>query len=211
MPLLTPLTRDHMSADLHDLWDRCEAEAPEFRHLWSTMAHSPAIFRSVWGGLFELKDTSPVAARHFELAVVTVSTLTACNYCVSHHTPLAVQAGYSGEQLDVLLGLRLEALPDEYDFPVRASFDATESLVIDLAYFLVWAGTYAPQHDVHPRHVQRLKQRLFARMRSYCSPQQIEELLWRITQCVAFNWHNDFLELGIETGVTPRLATASRV
>jgi len=104
MPLLTSLSRDQIPSDLHDLWDQCNALAPEFRHLWSTMAHSPAIFRAIWGGLLELKCTSPVATRHFELAVVTVSTLTDCNYCISHHVPLARQTGCSGEQLDALLG-----------------------------------------------------------------------------------------------------------
>jgi AhpD family alkylhydroperoxidase len=84
------------------------------------MAHSPAIFRAIWGGLLELKRASPVAARHFELAVVTVSTLTDCNYCISHHTPLAVQTGCSGEQLDALLGLRLDALAEDYEgIPVK--------------------------------------------------------------------------------------------
>jgi len=209
MPLLTPLSRDQIPSDLHDLWDQCDALAPEFRHLWSTMAHSPAIFRAIWGGLLELKRTSPVAARHFELAVVTVSTLTDCNYCVSHHTPLAAQTGCSGEQLDALRGLRLDALAEDYDFPLRPGFTELDSLVIDLAYFVVWSGTYAPQHGVHPRHVHQLKHRLVTRLKTHFTPQQIEELLWRITQCVSFNWHNDFLELDIESGVQPLLTAAS--
>jgi len=41
------------------------------------------------------------------------------------------------------------------------------------------------------------------------TPRQIEELTWCITQCVAFNWHNDFLKLDIEVGVTPLLETLS--
>lgn len=208
MPLLSPLKRDQISPELHDLWDQCEVEAPAFRHLWSTMAHSPTIFRYIWGELLELKQTSPVQARHFELAVVTVSALTSCNYCVSHHTLLAAQAGYTSEQLDYILGQRLEMLPEEYAFPLRPEFDALESLVIDLAYFLVWSGIFAPQHDVHPKHIHTLKHRLFDYLRDAFSPRQIEELTWRITQCVAFNWHNDFLELDMEVGVTPLLATA---
>jgi AhpD family alkylhydroperoxidase len=209
MPLLPALTREQIPPELHPLWDQCAAQVPEFRHLWSTMAHSPTIFRFIWGELLALKRDSPVAARHFELAVVTVSTLTACNYCVSHHTPLAAQAGYRGAQIDYILGLRLEPLPENHDFPIRPLFDAASSLVIDLAYFLVWSGIYAPQQHVPQRQVSGLKHRLFQKLQEHFSPRQIEELTWRMTQCVAFNWHNDFLELDMEIGVTPLLEVSS--
>ena len=89
--------------------------------------------------------------------------------------------------------------------PLRPLFEPVESVVIDLAYFLVWSGIYALQYAVHPRHVAQLKHRLFAKLQTHFSPQQLEELTWRITQCVAFNWHNDFLELTMEDGVTPLL------
>jgi hypothetical protein len=48
-----------------------------------------------------------------------------------------------------------------------------------------------------------------ARLQEHFSEQQIEELTWRIVQCVAFNWHNDFLELVVEPGVAPREAAAA--
>jgi hypothetical protein len=49
------------------------------------------------------------------------------------------------------------------------------------------------------------------RLRERFSERQIEELTWRIVQCVAFNWHNDFLELDVEPGVTPRARAAAAV
>lgn len=67
--------------------------------------------------------------------------------------------------------------------------------MIDLAHFLVWAGTWARVHDVHPRSVHALRRRLHARLAERFSHRQIEELTWRFAQCVAFNWHNEFLEL----------------
>jgi hypothetical protein len=67
--------------------------------------------------------------------------------------------------------------------------------VVDLAYFLVWAGIYARTTDVHPRVVHALRRRLHARLGERFTPRQIEELTWRFTQCVAFNWHNEFLEV----------------
>jgi hypothetical protein len=80
MPLLPLTTRDQLPEDLRPLWDDCERYAPSFRHLWATMANSPTIFRHVWGQLLELKRTSPVAARQYEIGIVVVSTLTRCAY-----------------------------------------------------------------------------------------------------------------------------------
>lgn len=203
MSLLPPATRDGIAPELRPLWDECARSLPGFAHLWSTQAHSPTVFRHVWGQLLELKRQSPVAARHFELAIVVVSALNRCEYCVSHHVPLARLAGAGDDQLAALAGLRLGPLPEDHDFPVRAGFSAEDSLVVDLAYFVVWAGVYPHVAPVHPRHVQRLRRRLFARLQERFTPRQVEELLWRTTQCVAFNWHNEFLELDVEPEVAP--------
>jgi len=54
---------------------------------------------------------------------------------------------------------------------------------------------YARIADVHPRTVRTLRGRLHARLAERFSPRQIEELTWRFAQCVAFNWHNEFLEI----------------
>ncbi|HBH03849.1 MAG: hypothetical protein A2W08_13830 [Candidatus Rokubacteria bacterium RBG_16_73_20] len=80
MALLPPLTREQCPEELRPLWDECARTYPRFRHLWATMAHSPTIFRHIWGELLELKRSSPVAARHFELAIVAVSSLNRCGY-----------------------------------------------------------------------------------------------------------------------------------
>jgi hypothetical protein len=59
--------------------------------------------------------------------------------------------------------------------------------------------------------VQRLRRRLYARLAAVFSPRQLEELVWRTAQCVAFNWHNEFLELDVEPGVAPvEVAAATR-
>jgi AhpD family alkylhydroperoxidase len=195
MALLPPLTREQIAPELRPLWDDCERLAPTFRDLWATQANSPIVFRHIWGGLLEMKKASPVAARHFELAIVVVSSLDRCRFCVAHHVPLAEAAGTSAAQLAALRALALGPLAEDHAFPPRPGFDADESLVVDLAYFLVWAGTWANLNDVHPRVVQTLRRRLYTRLAGRFSPRQREELVWRITQCVAFNWHNEFFEL----------------
>jgi AhpD family alkylhydroperoxidase len=195
MGLLPALTREQVAPELRPLWDECERQAPTFRNLWATQANSPIVFRHIWGGLLEMKKASPVAARHFELAIVVVSSLNRCRFCVAHHVPLAEAAGAGAAQLAALAALTLGPLSEDHGFPRRPEFDADESLVVDLAYFLVWSGVWAVVHDVPPRVVHALRRRLYARLGERFSPQQIEELVWRVTQCVAFNWHNEFLEL----------------
>jgi len=203
MPLLKPLTRDELAPELHALWDECETTYPDFRNSWATMAHSPVLFRHVWGQLLALKKESPVEARHFEIAILVVSNATRCDYCVAHHNPRALGAGLSPAQLATLAGLAGTPLADDHGFEGYAGFDAADSLVIDLARFVVWSGLRAPAASVHPRVVHRLRRRLFDRLAARFSPRQIEELVWRTTQCAAFNWHNELLELDLEPDVTP--------
>jgi AhpD family alkylhydroperoxidase len=211
MPLLPLMTRERVDPEVRPLWDECERSFPAFRHLWATQAHSPIVFRHVWGQLLDLKRTSPVAARHFEIGIVVASALNRCRYCVSHHAPLAEATGLTPVQVEALGALTLDPLPEDHDFPPRPGFAPDDSLVIDLAYFLVWSGIAPHGADVHPRVVQRLRHRLMTRLRERFSDRQVEELTWRIVQCVAFNWHNDFLELDVEPGVAPRELAAPAV
>jgi AhpD family alkylhydroperoxidase len=204
MPLLPLMTREQVDPEVRPLWDECERLFPAFRHLWATQAHSPIVFRHVWGQLLELKRHSPVQARHFEIGIVVASTLNRCRYCVSHHAPLAEATGLTTEQVAALAALTLAPLPEDHDFPPRPGFAPDDGLVIDLAHFLVWSGIAPHALDVHPRLVHRLRRRLMDRLRERFTDRQIEELTWRIVQCVAFNWHNDFLELDVEPGVAPR-------
>ena len=199
MPLLKPLTREEVAPELRALWDECEKAYPDFRNSWATMAHSPVLFRHVWGQLLALKKDSPVEARHFELAILVVSNATHCDYCVAHHNPRALDTGLSAAQVTALAGLAGVPLAEDHAFTTYPGFDPDESLVIDLARVVVWAGLDHP----HPRAVQRVRRALFDRLAARFSPRQIAELVWRTTQCAAFNWHNELLELDLEPEVRP--------
>ena len=203
MPSLKPLTRDDITPDLRALWDECETVYPDFRNSWATMAHSPILFRHVWGQLVALKQESPVAARHFEITILVVSNATRCEYCVAHHAPRALGAGLSAAQIAALAELARVPLAEDHAFGAYPGFDADDSLVIDLARVVVLAGLHAPAAGVHSRVVHRLRRELFDRLTARFSPRQIEELVWRTTQCAAFNWHNELLELDLEPEVRP--------
>ena len=203
MPPLTPLTREEITPELRALWDACEAAYPDFRNAWATMAHSPILFRHVWGQLVALKNDSPVAARHFEITILVVSNATRCEYCVAHHNPRALASGLTSAQITTLAELARLPLAEDHAFATYPGFDAADSLVIDLARVVVFAGLQAPAIGVHPRAVHHLRRELFDRLSARFTPRQIEELVWRTTQCAAFNWHNELLELDLEPEVRP--------
>ena len=201
MPLLKPLTRAEIAPELRALWDACETTYPDFRHSWATMAHSPILFQHVWGQLLALKEDSPVEARHFEITILIVSNATRCDYCVAHHSPRAVDTGLSAAQVTALANLASTPLAADHTFAPYPGFDADESLVIDLARIVVATGLHGA--GIHPRIAQRWRRELFDRLAARFSARQIAELVWRTTQCAAFNWHNELLELDLEPEVHP--------
>lgn len=202
LALLKPLNKEDLSEDLQNQWDLYEKEEPTFRNLWGTQAHSPTIFKHIWQNLLNFKKDSPVSQHHFELTILVTSNLATCNYCVSHHSPRAIKQGFTEKQLNLILGIRLNK---ESCWEDNDAFNKDDNLVIALAYHLVWSGIYAQAHNIHPRVIFHERNKIHDRLISSFSPQQIEELVWRTTQCIAFNWHNDFLEIDIEPSVIPVL------
>lgn len=77
---LRVLPRAEVAPDLLPLWDELERLYPTFRNSWGAMANSPTVLRHIWGALLEMKRESPVAARHFEMAILVVSSLNRCDY-----------------------------------------------------------------------------------------------------------------------------------
>ena len=150
------------------------------------------------GQLLALKRDSPVAARHFEIAILVVSNATRCEYCVDHHTPRALGTGLTPTQVEYLATLA-HSFGETDEVTPHPGFDDDDAVVVDLARFVVWSGMQAPAAGVHPRVIHRARRRLFDRLGARFTPRQIEELVWRTTQCAAFNWHNDLLELDPET------------
>ena len=202
MPLLEPLTRDQVDPELRPLWDECEHAYPDFRNLWATMAHSPS--SSATSGA----SCSPSSGRAPSRRATSRSPSSSCPtppaattaWPTTRRGPSA--SGSRAVQVAYLETLDRGRLDEDETFAAaHPGFDAPDSLVVDLARFVVWAGLAPAAAGVHPRVVHRLRRRLFDRLAAAFSPRQIEELVWRTTQCAAFNWHNDLLELDLEPEV----------
>lgn len=126
--------------------------------------------------LMELREAKTLPKRALELAIVTVSQLNACHYCVAHHTPFLAVEGVSAEGAARLLDWR--------DHPELGPADR---LVVEYA-IAAWESP------------NRIPEALFGRLRAVFSEAQIVELTLRITLCGFFNKFNDALDIEDETG-----------
>lgn len=145
-----------------------------FASLAGAMAKRPPILNNVFGMLGDLRDEGVLDRRSLELALVAVSRLNACDYCVAHHSPMLNVAGVSAEAIANIL-----------DYETVDEFDAKDRLVIEYAKAVTLDAN-------------RVRDGVFDRLKEHFDEPQIVELTWRIALCGAFNRFNDVLQLDIE-------------
>jgi uncharacterized peroxidase-related enzyme len=172
-----------LPAELADIYERFAAGYGPFRNQVAVFAHVPAALRHLMAMLIELRAAATLPKRYLELAIVTVSKLNECDYCVAHHKPFLAVEGISPAAADRVL-----------DYADHPEFNAIDRLVIEY--------TIAAWNDPH-----RLRDRLFDRLREHFSEAEIVELTLRITLCGFFNKFNDALQIEEEDEATARLAT----
>ncbi|MBB5046917.1 putative peroxidase-related enzyme [Rhodopseudomonas rhenobacensis] len=168
-------TKADLPASLHPLWDRMEGYGA-FASQSGAMAQRPPIFQHMWSLLVELADDGVIAKRHLELALVTVSLLNQCSYCVTHHTPKLAIQGVSEAGAERLL-----------DYQNHPELDEVDKLVIEYAITVT-------------NNWNRTRDDIFARLRAHFTEPQIVELTWRIALCGAFNRFNDILQVDVQDG-----------
>ena len=159
-------TRDDLPAELKPLWDKMTTYGA-FENQAGVMAHRPPIFKHMWSLLVDLADEAVLSKRHLELALVTVSLLNKCTYCVSHHAPKLAIQGVSEQGAERLL-----------DYKDHPELDAVDRLVVEYAIAVT-------------NNWNRTRDEVFARLREHFSEGQIVELTWRIALCGAFNRFNE--------------------
>jgi AhpD family alkylhydroperoxidase len=145
-----------------------------FRNQVAVFAHVPSAVTHLMGLLMELKVQRNVDWRYVELAIVTVSKLNQCHYCVGHHTQPLMVEGVSGEAIRLL---------PEYER--NPGLDAIDKLVVEYTIAVT-------------ENAQRIPDRLFNRLREHFSEAQIVELTLRIALCGFFNRFNDALRIDDE-------------
>ena len=166
---------------LHHLFDDMSTYGP-FGSLVGAMAHRPPIFEHVFGMLTELRKEGVLPRRYLELALVAVSKLNQCEYCVAHHSPFLTIEGVSP--------LGTETILDYQDHP---EFDAVDKLVVE--YSIKVSNDF-----------NRVRDAMFDKLKIHFNEEQIVELTWRIALCGAFNRFNDVLQLEIEQDTLAKIA-----
>jgi len=175
MARVRDIAAGELPADLAEIYREFAGYGP-FANQVAVFAHVPAALRHLMPLLMELREAKTLPKRALELAIVTVSQLNACHYCVAHHTPFLAVEGVSAEGAARLLDWR--------DHPELGPADR---LVVEYA-IAAWESP------------NRIPEALFGRLRAVFSEAQIVELTLRITLCGFFNKFNDALDIEDETG-----------
>ena len=179
MPRVTPVPAATLPPSAAAVFEKFTRYGP-FADQASVLAHVPPALEHLCSMLMELKQRQGIDWRYIELAIVVVSKLNACAYCVASHGPALQVEGLSAEAV--------AALPNDH-----AELTDVDRLVID----------YATQ--VTLTH-GRIRDGVFARLRAHFTEAQIVELTLRIALAGFFNRFNDALQ--IDDGRAAALAAA---
>jgi uncharacterized peroxidase-related enzyme len=162
--------------DVQPVYERFSREYGPFLNQVKVFAHRPPVLKHIMGLLLDLQDEAILPKRYLEIALVVVSKLNECTYCVSHHVPRLVEQGFAAHTVEHIL---------EPDCP---GLDEVDRLVRD----------YAIQVTEKPNGI---RDEIFADLRRHFSEEQIVELTVRTALCGFFNRVNDAMQIGIEDGV----------
>jgi uncharacterized peroxidase-related enzyme len=186
MPRVPELDPTSFAPSLQELFARFTNNGAHFADQFSVLAHVPPAAEHLFNMLLELKAQQTLSYRYIELAIVVVSLLNQCQYCVDNHAPRLAVEGISEEGAQRLL-----------DYAEHPELSEVDRLVVEYAI----AVTQAPQ---------RIRDHLFERLRSHFSEPQIVELTLRISLCGFFNRFNQALQIGEEIPVEQAAAPSLR-
>jgi uncharacterized peroxidase-related enzyme len=182
MARVRDIAASELSSDLAQIYEEFAGAYGPFRNQVAIFAHVPAALRHLMPMLMELRAAATLPKRYLELAIVAVSQVNACDYCVAHHKPFLAVEGISASGVDRLL-----------DYRDHCELDEVDRLVVEYAI----AATERPN---------RLPEALFARLRRHFTEAQIVELTLRVTLCGFFNKFNDALMIEEEPEAIERAA-----
>lgn len=162
--------------DVRPVYERFAGEYGPFLNQVKVFAHRPSAVKHLMGMLLDFKEENILPKRYLEIALVVVSKLNECRYCVAHHTPRLIEQGLPAETVANIL---------EDDCP---GLDAVDLLVRDYAV----AVTEKPQS---------IRDKIFEDLNRHFTEEQIVELTLRTALCGFFNRFNDALMIDLEEGV----------
>ena len=148
------------------IYERFATEYGPFLNQVKVFAHRPPAVKHIMGLLLDLADEQLLPKRYLEIALVVVSKINECRYCVAHHMPRLVDQGLSA---DAVAGI----LEPDVD-----GFEEVDMLVRD---FAVQVTNNAPY----------MRDKIFDGLKEHFTEAQIVELTLRTALCGFFNRFND--------------------
>lgn len=167
---------DEVPEDCQPVYRRYAEDYGPFLNQVKIFAHRPTALKHLMGMLLDMADEAVLPKRYLEIALVVVSKLNECTYCVAHHAPRLADQGLAPEIVERILD------------PDCPGLDEVERLVRD----------FAVQVTERPN---MMRDAIFADLRKHFSDEQIVELTLRTALCGFFNRFNDALQIGMEDGV----------
>lgn len=171
MARVRSIPSSELPADLAAVYEQYATQYGPFRNQVAVLAHVPAALHHLTSMLLELRAAATLPKRYLEIAIVVVSQLNECHYCVAHHKPALVVEGLSPEGVDRIR-----------DYENHPELDETDRLVVR------WAE--AVTVDPH-----RIRDALFDALREKFTEAQIVELTLRTALTTFFNRFNDVLQI----------------
>ncbi len=165
-----------MPEDVRPTYERFAEQYGPFLNQVRVFGHRPPAVKHIMGLLLDFADEQILDKRHLEIALVVVSKINECTYCVAHHTPRLIEQGLAPEAVANILE------------PQVPGFDEVDMLVRD----------YAVQVT---NNFQYIRDQIFDDLRKHFSEEQIVELTLRTALCGFFNRFNDAMQIGMEDGV----------
>lgn len=177
MSRIPPAPTDAMSPRTQDDCAALAAYGP-FQNWAGIAAQSPVVLHQVTEMLVNMRAETALPRRVIELAMVAVSQLNACDYCLSHHVPSLKVTGLSAQGVAGLL---------EAENP---ELDARDKAVVRYAKAVTERSA-------------RMRDAEVSDLKEWFDDGQIVELTWRIALGGAFNRFNDALQIEPEEPLNP--------
>jgi len=162
--------------DVQPIFKRFATDYGPFLNQVKVFAHRPPALKHIMGLLLELSEEQVLPKRYLEIALVVVSKINECKYCVAHHTPRLIEQGLAPEAVAKILE------------PEVPGFDEVDMLVRDFAVQVT-------------NNFQYMRDQIFEDLKTHFTEEQIVELTLRTALCGFFNRFNDALQIDMEDGV----------
>ena len=173
-PRIRPVVRHEAKKEVREILDRIEEHFGMLPNLFATIARYPKALKPIFDLYRALCAESSIDPRLQELAILKVSQVNSCPYCISHHTKMAQGLGISQEELSSLENY------EKWD-----NFSPKERAVIEYAEYVT-------------QDAERVPDELFERLQSSFPEREIVNLTLIIGLFNLFTRFNGAIQVELE-------------